>query len=290
MKRISVIICTFNRPLYLVKSLDSLEQQTLQKSEYEIIIVDSGASDDTSMLLKKYGDDTDIRVIPVKEAGLSEARNIGIRNAEGKITAFLDDDAIVVPDWLDQILSTFETYGPGICACGGKVDLIWEQERPGWLNDKMLVYLGKFDRGETIIHIGGLVGLNMAFDKRVFEKIGYFDVNLGRIGGNLLSGDEVEFFNRMRKRNLKILYSPGIHAWHHVTIERITKDFFYDRYYWQGRSDALIHQKEKKCIDVFKRFLGFLYSIPFLRSEQMSEYIKCILRYYRGYHHQILQG
>ena len=290
MKRISVIICTFNRPLYLEKSLDCLEQQTLHKNEYEIIIVDSGASENTTDLLKKYRDDTEIHLIRVQEAGLSEARNAGIRYAKGKILAFLDDDAIVSHDWLIQILSAFSTCGPGICACGGKVDLIWEEERPAWLNEKMLVYLGKFDRGDTKQYVNGLIGLNMAFDKRVFEKIGFFDTNLGRIGGCLLSGDEVEFFNRMRIHNLRIVYSPEIHAWHHVVRERITKDFFYNRYYWQGCSEAIIHMKERNFSGFFMRFFSFPYSFLFLRIGQLTEYCKCVLCYYRGYTYQILQA
>lgn len=261
----------------------------MQKSDYEIIVVDSSTSDDTIRLLKKNGDDTDIRIIPLKEAGLSEARNTGIRNANGTIVAFIDDDAIAAPDWLDQILSAFTRYGQKISACGGKVDLLWEQERPRWLNDKMLVYLGNFFRGETDVPVEGLIGLNMAFDKCIFEKIGYFDTNLGRTKGNLLSGDEVEFFYRMRSENLAIIYSPRIHVWHHVTTERITKDFFYHRYYWQGRSEVIIHLKEKSYSLFFKRFFGFLYFLLCIRYGQGIEYTKCILCYYRGYFHGIRQ-
>jgi glycosyltransferase involved in cell wall biosynthesis len=282
---ISVVICTFNRPFYLKKVLTSLYNQTLKKTDYEIVIVDSGNSHDTDEIVKNICGEITTHLITAGDTGLSDARNTGIRNSTGRIIAFLDDDAQADPDWLEQILTVFDKGTPRIYACGGKVDLLWEQNRPDWIHDKMLTYLGRFDLGDKSRSVSGLMGLNMAFDRSVFDMIGYFDPDLGRIEGNLLSGDEVEFFNRMRRHKLLIWYNPRIHALHHVIAERITKNFFYKRYYWQGRSDVILHRKEKTRLAILTRFGSFLVFFPLFRTGQRMVYTRCIFQYMRGYFH-----
>jgi glucosyl-dolichyl phosphate glucuronosyltransferase len=286
MVRISVVICTFHRPQYLKKVLTSLSCQTLEKTDYEIIVIDSGSSDETRGIVNSSCGDIRKTVIQLGDTGLSDARNTGIRNSTGRIIAFLDDDALADPDWLEQILSVFDDGGTRVCACGGKLDLLWEQERPGWIHDRMLTYLGRFDLGVAGCPVPGLIGVNMAFDRRVFDRIGFFDTDLGRIEGNLLSGDEVDFFSRMRRNSLMIWYHPKIHVLHHVPPERNTKGFFYQRYYWQGRSDAIQNKKEKSCTAVFIRMGSFLVYFPFFQTGQWQEYVRCIHQYYKGYMHR----
>jgi glycosyltransferase involved in cell wall biosynthesis len=286
MVEISVIICTYHRPLYVGKALASLACQTLPRDDFEVVVIDSGRSGETAGIIQISCPGVKTTLIPVNDTGLSDARNKGIRTSTGRIIAFLDDDAVADPDWLEQILEVFSRKKNKVCACGGKVDLIWEQERPVWINKKMLVYLGQFDLGDWSRPVRGLLGLNMAFDRRVFEDIGYFDTHLGRIDGNLLSCDEVDLFSRMYKKNMQICYEPRVHVRHHVTGERLKREYFYRRYYWQGRSDAILQRKEGSITAAIFRIGSFFLFFPLFRSGQRVEYLRCLHQYYRGYFHQ----
>ena len=86
--KISVIIPTYNRILFLKRSIDSVLEQSLKP--YEVIIVDDGSSDGTSTMIKKNY--PKINLICQENKGVSAARNIGIRASSGDWVCFLDSD------------------------------------------------------------------------------------------------------------------------------------------------------------------------------------------------------
>jgi glycosyltransferase involved in cell wall biosynthesis len=86
--KISVIIPTYNRAHVLKRAIDSVLNQTF--SDFEIIVVDDGSTDDTQKLLKQYDDK--LKVITTENRGVSAARNIAIKDAKGKYIAGLDSD------------------------------------------------------------------------------------------------------------------------------------------------------------------------------------------------------
>ena len=77
--KISVIIPTYNRILFLKRSIDSVLAQTLQP--YEIIIVDDGSTDGTSAMIKKNY--PNLKLICQENKGVSAARNIGVKASSG---------------------------------------------------------------------------------------------------------------------------------------------------------------------------------------------------------------
>lgn len=85
---ISIIIPTYNRAEYIRKAIESVLAQTYK--DYEIIIVDDGSTDNTREILEPYMDH--IRYIYRENAGVSVARNSGIKAAKGEWIAFLDSD------------------------------------------------------------------------------------------------------------------------------------------------------------------------------------------------------
>jgi glycosyltransferase involved in cell wall biosynthesis len=94
----SVIIPTYNRGPMIKQAIDSVLAQDY--TEFELIVVDDGSSDDTSDVLDAYGNV--IKVLYQKNKGVSAARNRGIAEASGTYIAFLDSDDL----WLPQKLST----------------------------------------------------------------------------------------------------------------------------------------------------------------------------------------
>jgi len=96
MPRFSVVIPTYNRMTFVVKAIDSVLNQTC--ADYELIIVDDGSTDGTEQALERYGEK--ICFLRQDNAGVSAARNAGIRQARGEWVAFLDSDDEWAPDYL----------------------------------------------------------------------------------------------------------------------------------------------------------------------------------------------
>ena len=109
---ISVVIPTFNRRESLRKLLDSIAAQTLPRSRFEVIVASDGSTDGTIEMLGEFkGRFENLRVLELKNGGPGAARNAGARAAGGRYLAFTDDDCLAAPDWLEQILKTFEKTG-----------------------------------------------------------------------------------------------------------------------------------------------------------------------------------
>ncbi len=88
----SVVIPTYNRRDIIHRAIDSVLQQDFK--DFELIVVDDGSTDNTSDVLEVYG--KRIRVVCQEHAGVSSARNQGIKSAHGELIAFLDSD----DEWL----------------------------------------------------------------------------------------------------------------------------------------------------------------------------------------------
>lgn len=121
MPTISVIIPTYNRPELLRKALDSVLQQTYR--DLEVIVVDDGSCEETHLCnLKLLQMDNRVRYVYKKEScGVAAARNDGIRIAEGRYVAFLDDDDIWLPMKLEkqvQFMASCEHLAAVCCGFG----------------------------------------------------------------------------------------------------------------------------------------------------------------------------
>lgn len=91
----SVIIPTCNKAPYLELTLTSLFHQSFDRSQYEVIVVDDGSTDDTAMLAERFASkEWHFQYIKQCNGGRSAARNAGIQAATGKIVLFIDDDCI----------------------------------------------------------------------------------------------------------------------------------------------------------------------------------------------------
>lgn len=93
MPKFSIVIPVYNVEKFIKRTLDSIKSQTY--NDYEIIIVDDGSTDKSIDIAKKY----DIKIIKSKHVEVSEARNIGAKQAKGEYLVFLDSD-----DWWDKDL------------------------------------------------------------------------------------------------------------------------------------------------------------------------------------------
>src|SRR4051794_34868435 len=113
--RVSVVICTYNRAAALREVLDALRRQTSQG--FEVVVVNGPSVDGTSELLAAQAGA--VRVVENPERHLSRSRNLGIAAAAGELVAFIDDDAVPEPAWLQELTAPFADDRVG--ATGGLV-------------------------------------------------------------------------------------------------------------------------------------------------------------------------
>lgn len=117
---VSVIVPTYNRAYCLEETIDSVLTQTY--SDFEIIVIDDGSTDDTYKLFEgRYADDPRIKYFPQPNGGLPVARNAGMRRATGKYIAFCDSDDIWLPHKLAVQVACLEKFP--------EVGLVWTDLR-----------------------------------------------------------------------------------------------------------------------------------------------------------------
>lgn len=241
--RLSAVVATRNRASYLQKALNSLSEQTLDPSLFEIIVVDNGSRDDTSQVATGHFNISNFRYIYEPVVGVSRARNTGWSNAEGSYVVFMDDDAVAHADWLERFLEAFDSYGHDVGSIGGKVEPLWEAPRPNWLSDKMLEILSIYHYSDEPVILSEKQGLsicNMGFPKWVLQEMGGLREDLGRKGDKLLA-DAEDYLNRqLRIRGLSSIYHPGIVVGHSISSSRLTKKWFRRQAYWHGFSEAVM--------------------------------------------------
>ncbi|OPZ94884.1 MAG: Chondroitin synthase [Firmicutes bacterium ADurb.Bin419] len=100
--KLSIIIPTYNNFQRLKVSLLYLEKQNLNKSEYNIILVDDGSNDETAKYLDSLQTDMNLIIVHQKNMGQAKARNKALSLAEGEYILFIDDDVIADSDFLTK--------------------------------------------------------------------------------------------------------------------------------------------------------------------------------------------
>lgn len=258
--RISATICTHNRSSYLGKAIRSLVDQTLPSDQYEVIVVDNASTDDTRAVFDSFAGNHNLRYILEPVLGLSQARNTGWQNARGEYVAYLDDDAIACPEWLERIVKAFETVWPTPAAVGGKVVPIWGSQRPGWLPKEAEPSLSIIDWADRPVFLTEdyqfLGGGNIAYARTTLQTVNGFSSELGRKGGRLVSGEETLIERRLRRQGLPFYYDPLISIEHHIHVERLTTSWLCRRYFWTGASFQVIYLIESGSEPSRGHYLG----------------------------------
>ncbi len=245
MSEIAAIICTHNRDKYLGAAIDSLLQQ--DGVNYEVIVVDNASSDRTREVVESRLSNPRLKYVYEENLGLSVARNRGAQETSAPILAYLDDDAIASPQWLKTIVAAYKS-NEKIAIAGGKVTLIFPEgiDRPNWISQEMAGSLGIYDLGDEIVYIDNPNftprGLNYALRRSFLESIGGFDVNLGRVGKNLLSNEELHMTEMAIAQGWQVVYLPQAIAAHNVAPERLKAGWFLKRSWWQGISECYREQ------------------------------------------------
>lgn len=228
----SVVICAYTDERWddLVAAVASVTCQSLPPHEIIIVI------DHNPALLERVRAHLP-QVVAVENSaarGLGGARNSGVAAAHGAIIAFLDDDAIAAPDWLEQLQAAF--HNNDVLGVGGAIEPMWLDGQPVWFPTEFNWVIGASYRGmpETITPVRNLFGCNMAFRREVFATLGGFRLGYGC--------DETEFCIRARQHwpEKVLLYNPQAKVQHKVPASRGRWRYFRTRCYFEGRSKAVV--------------------------------------------------
>jgi len=231
-------------------ALKSLTNQSTDLSNYEIIVVDNRSTDNTKNVVEEFGNFPNIHYHYEPIQGLSHARNVGYQKSNLDLVAYLDDDAIASEKWVETIIKTFFNNESTLAVIGGQVDLLWEEEKPYWVSDYMLPWLGYLDLGEMKYlnpKEQAVYGCNMAFRKKYLESTGGFDTALGIQGKKTFTNEEVELQNRISSVGGRILYIPEMHIYHHAK-NALTPKWFFNRAFLHGISVRKSTESKKGSI------------------------------------------
>jgi glycosyltransferase involved in cell wall biosynthesis len=285
--KISVVVCTYNRDVYLIRCLENLKNQDFNKREFEIIIIDNNSTDNTKTICLNFieqNPELNIIYFLEEKVGLSHARNTGISKSSGLIISFIDDDGFAKSNYLTELhfISSDILYKDYL-AFGGKVTPVYNDGmQPYWLSKFIEGVVSKVDLGKTIMpfHKKYPAGCNMAFRKEVFEQYGNFHPDLHT------RGDDKFVFDKLKKNKVKILYVPKIEVDHFIDDYRLEKKFIIKLSKIIGQSEA-IRLKESSFKLLFKFFeyifklsAAFLIALYFLLKKHYSKaYYIILVRY-----------
>lgn len=243
---ISIIICTANRARDLRATLASLATVTCP-GQVELLVVDNCSTDDTRQVVEDAARHCPfpVRYLFEAESGKYAALNSGIKASTGRIIAATDDDARFEADWLERASDGLSRYGCEFV--GGRVRPVWGGDKPAWLAENNGLYakvIALLDHGDRVREFGrGIswpLGVNVAYRREVFDRVGLFDNRLGRKTGTLRNQAQREWHLRARAAGARGFYLPDMVVHHLVMRERLEKQYFRRWLYWHGISRAML--------------------------------------------------
>ncbi|MGO9863386.1 MAG: glycosyltransferase [Terriglobales bacterium] len=239
---VTVILCTFNRSRSLAKALASIAAQVLPDPiKWEVLVVDNNSRDKTREVVDEFRDQypNRFRYLFEPQPGKSHALNAGIQEARGDILAFMDDDVIVEPTWLEALTSPLRNGD--WAGAGGRILPEWSCLPPRWLprsSRYALAPLVVFDLG---LEAGPLheapFGTNMAFRRTMFDKYGGFRTDLGPRPGSEIRNEDTEFGLRLIAAGERLHYEPSAVVYHAVPQDRVRKKYFLSWWFDKARAD-----------------------------------------------------
>jgi glycosyltransferase involved in cell wall biosynthesis len=308
---ISIIIPTFNRDKQLDLTLKSLSCLNFKDINYEIIVIDNGSTDNTKIIARQYFELT-LKYYYDPIPGLLTGRHRGASEAKGNYLTFIDDDVEVCQNWLQDIVKTFKA-NPNIHLLTGPTLPKYETYPPNWVNlfweklnhkKKYCAWLSLLDLGENEIDIDPnfVWGLNFSIRRDTFIKLNGFNPdNIPKKLQQFQGDGETGLTQKAKSNKLRAVYHPGVMLYHLISKDRLTKEYFGQRAFYQGVADSYTDLRNdlsvnKKLAFKFplmanmflqiKNFVTFLFSGEksislFLEAENVRRFTA--LQYKSGY-------
>ncbi|MEM7068802.1 MAG: glycosyltransferase family A protein [Pseudomonadota bacterium] len=194
----SFIVPTKNRAAILRHSLPMLLRQESQNYNFEIVVVSDGFESDTAAVLKEFNS-PNLHYDNLKEAsGAAAARNRAIELASGNILIFVDDDSLVLPNFLQEHLKSHQTSGDAV-ATGPIIDVSQLPSEAAFPNVRL------FDR-----HLNAFPTGNASIPKSRVLDAGGFDETFTTYGW-----EDPELFHRISKVDIERKFLTSAPIYHY---------------------------------------------------------------------------
>jgi glycosyltransferase involved in cell wall biosynthesis len=236
MVHISICVCTLKRPRMLERLLREVAQlRTADLFTYSVVLVDNDAQQSAKDVAVRVGKETGlaIRYDVEPERNISLARNRSVRNADGSLIAFIDDDEFPGHDWLLNHFRVLTSSGAdGVL---GPVRPHFDGEGPTWLVKSGLLERSSLKTGEVIRDSIHTRTGNVLIRKSVFTDTGvFFDPRYGLVGG----GDRIFFKETMAKGKVFVWSNEGC-VFEIVSPGRQNRSYYVKRAWSRGVGAAL---------------------------------------------------
>jgi len=234
---VSILICTRNRASHLRGTLRSVDQVSIPNSlRPAIVVVDNGSTDGTPELLRDSPiDSMPFRWVMEPKPGVSNARNTALREAQGDILLWLDDDVRVPTDWLRCM--TRPILEDEAEAITGKVDLPTPLKR-SWMQPFHRTALASTESIDPE-NPKNIISANMAFSRAVLADVRGFDPELGP-GTEVGALEDTLFSWQLREAGHRIEMVTDTTVEHYFDEQRLTRDAFIQAATVRGQSLAYI--------------------------------------------------
>jgi GT2 family glycosyltransferase len=198
---VSVIIPHLNQPQFLCRCLAALNRQTLNRSQFEVIVVDNGS---ISLPATEVASFKGARLIQETKAGPGPARNRGVSESAGKILAFTDADCVPDPNWLTVAIRELDT-APRKTILGGDIRILRKHDAQYTAIEAYESIFG-FQQKKYIQVAGFAVTANLILQREDFDKAGPF--------AGIDFAEDMDFGTRARSAGCAFRYVPAMIVFH----------------------------------------------------------------------------
>lgn len=214
-RRVSVVVCTYNRAHLVPDALQSLLKLDVPDDwQWDILVVDNRSSDATAQVVADVmrASGGRIRYVLEPEPGVAAARNCGIARSSGNWVAFFDDDQIADPSWLRALLELAISNDTRVV--GGAVHLLLPSAAADLPREASSLFGTLFEQPDPgrAFHVGGG---NALFHRSVFEEIGVYDASLRE------GGEDTDLARRLRKAGIAMERQPHAIVHHRIAPSRL---------------------------------------------------------------------
>lgn len=210
MTKVSIIIPTYNRLTRLKQVISAIERQTYALDDVEVIIVSDGSTDGTDSYFSTIKTSLNLRCVLQQNAGPAAARNNGIRNAQGDIILFIDDDVVPSPQLLMEHMRV-HTERPNMVVLGPMLNppdfalspwVAWEQAMLEKQYNAM--QQGTFKTSARQFYTG-----NTSLPRHILLVSGGFDERFRR-------AEDIELAYRLKAQDIEFMFIMTAVGYHYA--------------------------------------------------------------------------